>query len=297
MTTMLMTGATGFLGKAIKPALDAMYDITTCGRSADNDIVVDLARTVPSLPRRYDIVLHAAAKAHTLPRTEAEVREYFDMNVEGTRRLCSALERIGTPRALVFISTVAVYGCQSGTMIAEDTSLRGTTPYAQSKIQAEQVLTEWCAAHGCTLTILRPSLIAGHNAPANLGAMVNGIRHGLYANVAGGKAAKSMVMAHDIARALPFVIDRGGTYNVCDDRDITFGELSQLMAQQLHRPKPLNIPYPMARLMATLGDLLGPRAPINTARLTKIISPLTFSNARLRSLGWTPTPVLTHYHV
>jgi nucleoside-diphosphate-sugar epimerase len=185
-------------------------------------------------------------------------------------------------------------------MIAEDTPLRGTTPYAQSKIQAEQVLTEWCAAHNCTLTILRPSLIAGHNAPANLGAMVNGIRRGLYANIAGGKAAKSMVIANDIARALPFVIDHGGIYNVCDDCEITFGELSQLMAQQLHRPKPLSIPYPVARLMATLGDLLGPlgpRAPINTARLTKIISPLTFSNARLRSLGWTPTPVLTHFQV
>lgn len=55
------------------------------------------------------------------------------------------------------------------------------------------------------LGILRPSLLAGKNAPGNLGDMVNGINKGLYMNIAGGKVVKSILMAEDIAILLPLV--------------------------------------------------------------------------------------------
>ena len=47
----------------------------------------------------------------------------------------------GPPKALVFISTVAVYGCESGELITEEHPLEGETPYAKSKILAEEYLT------------------------------------------------------------------------------------------------------------------------------------------------------------
>ena len=51
---------------------------------------------------------------YMLPKTETEKQEFFDVNYQGTINLCTALEKIGSPKALIFISTVAVYGCEYG---------------------------------------------------------------------------------------------------------------------------------------------------------------------------------------
>lgn len=83
------------------------------------------------------MVLHACGKAHIVPRTEEEKQAFFDVNYTGTIHLCEALERVGGPKALIFISTVAVYGYESGEMITEEHPLNGDTPYAKSKIMAE----------------------------------------------------------------------------------------------------------------------------------------------------------------
>lgn len=57
-------------------------------------------------------------------------------------------------------------------MITEDHPLNGDTPYAKSKIMAEEYLIRWCQKNNVILGILRPSLLAGKNALGNLGAMV-----------------------------------------------------------------------------------------------------------------------------
>lgn len=134
MEELLFTGGTGFLGKNIGPVLDKMYNVTTCGITPHDDIKANLAKDVPDLPHHYDVVLHACGKAHVVPKTEAEKQLFFDINYIGTIHLCNALEKVGTPKALVFISTVAVYGCEFGELITEEHSLDGDTPYAKSKI-------------------------------------------------------------------------------------------------------------------------------------------------------------------
>ena len=233
MQKLLFTGGTGFLGKNVMPLLQKDYEVTTCGITPEDMIQANLAVSVPELPKQYDIVLHAAGKAHVVPKTEEEKKLFYDINYQGTVNLCKALERVGVPKALVFISTVAVYGCEYGDMITEEHPLNGDTPYAKSKIMAEEYLTKWCSEHGVVLGILRPSLLAGKNAPGNLGAMVNGVRKGFYMNIAGGKVTKSVLMAEDIARILPLVAVKGGTYNVCDTRQPSVGELSVSVARQL----------------------------------------------------------------
>ncbi len=161
---------------------------------------------------------------------------------------------------------------------------------------AEAYLTEWCEQHNVTLTILRPSLIAGKNAPGNLGAMVNGVKKGFYMNIAGGKVVKSIVMAEDIARLLPLTLDKGGVYNVCDTNQPSFGLISASVAKQLGKGKPRSIPYWVAWCMAKVGDLLGSKAPINSYKLDKMTKSLTFSNEKARNeLGWEPLDVLSNY--
>lgn len=298
MTKLLFTGASGFLGYNICPILEKVYDVHTIGLTDNDDIKINMAKEVPAIGTHYDVVLHAAGKAHVVPKTEEEKQAFYDVNYQGTINLCKALETVGAPKALVFISTVAVYGCEFGEMITEEHPLNGTSPYAESKIMAEKYLTEWCENHGVVLGILRPSLLAGRKAPGNLGAMVEGIRKGFYLNIVGGKVKKSVLMADDIARLLPLLEEKGGVYNVCDTYQPTFGEIAASVAKQLGKHTPISIPYWMAWCMAKVGDLLGSKAPINSYKLEKMTKDLTFSNKKARKeLGWEPLDVLTNYRI
>lgn len=298
MKKLLFTGASGFLGCNIRPILEKNYDVHTIGLTDNDDIKINLAKEIPPINTHYDVVLHACGKAHVVPKTEAEKQAFYDVNYQGTVNLCKALEKAGIPKTLVFISTVAVYGCDFGDLITEDHPLDGDTPYAKSKIMAETYLNEWCEKNDVTLGILRPSLLAGRNAPGNLGAMVNGIKKGFYLNIAGGKVKKSILMAEDIAILLPLLEEKGGIYNVCDSYQPTFGEISASVAKQLGKHKPISIPYWMAWCMAKVGDLMGSKAPINSYKLEKMTKSLTFSNEKAkRELGWEPLDVLTNYKI
>ena len=132
------------------------------------------------------------------------------------------------------------------------------------------LLNKWCAKHNVILGIIRPSLIAGVNAPGNLGAMVRGIKTGRYLSINHGKAKKSVLMAEDIARLIPKLAEVGGIYNVCDSHNPSFGELEHLIASQLGKKTPVSIPYWFARCLAFFGDFLGNKAPINSDKLMKI---------------------------
>lgn len=298
MEKLLFTGGTGFLGRNIKPLLDEKYDVTTIGIMDADMIKANFVTGVPELPERYDIVLHAAGKAHIYPKTEAERQSFYDVNYTGTINLCKALEKVGVPRALIFISTLNVYGSQPGNMDTEDSRpLIGDSPYSDSKIKAEEFLTEWCKEHNVVLGILRPSLLAGKGAPGNLGAMIHGIKTGMYCSIAGGKAKKSVLMVDDIARLVPLVAEKGGAYNVCDDHNPSFGELEATIAAQLGKNKPISIPYWMAKCLAVIGDAF-PFIPINSARLEKIVTSDTWSNEKAkRELGWQPLDVLKNYKI
>lgn len=286
------------MGNNVRPLLERMYDVTTVGLLPQDDYTVNMAREIPELRERYDIVLHAAGKAHSVPRTEEEKRVFFDVNLQGTKNLCAALERKGIPRAFIFISTVAVYGCDYGENITEEHPLDGVTPYAVSKRLAEEYLQKWCHEHNVILGIVRPSLIAGPNPPGNLGAMIHGIRSEKYFSIAGSRARKSVLMVQDIARLVPLLAEKGGIYNVCDSYQPTFRELETIICRQLNRNLPVSIPYWIAKCMALIGDCLGEKAPINSLKLRKMTKSLTFSNEKaVRELGWRPTSVLKNFKI
>ena len=296
--TLLFTGASGFLGSNIIQLLNGAYNIISVGLSPQDTYLVDIATDIPTFTDAFDVVFHAAGKAHSVPKTEAEKRLFFDVNLQGTKNLCTALERSGIPKAFIFISTVAVYGCDSGENITEEHPLNGTTPYALSKIKAEKYLEGWCAMHNVKLSILRPSLIAGPKPPGNLGAMIRGIRNGKYLSIAGGKARKSVLMVQDIANLLPMLIEKGGIYNVCDSYQPSFRELEMVICKQLNKKLPLSIPYWFAKSMAVLGDCFGENTPINSLKLRKITNSLTFSNEKaVRELGWKPMNVLKNFRI
>ena len=295
---LLFTGASGFLGINLKPLIAENFNITTLGLTDMDDIQENLANNVPVLQSNFDLVLHAAGKAHSIPKSKAEEKVFFDVNLQGTMNLCAALEKSGIPKSFIFISTVAVYGLESGEDITEDFPLNGTTPYALSKIQAETFLTEWCHRNNVILTILRPSLIAGPNPPGNLGAMIKGIKTGKYLSIGGGKARKSVLMVQDIARLIPLVADRGGIYNVCDSNHPGFRELERLICRQLNKSGVISIPLFLAKIVAKTGDFLGKYAPFNSVKLSKMTNSLTFSNEKAKKeLDWQPMDVIENFKI
>ncbi len=293
---LLFTGASGFLGKNIFGLLQKDFDVETLGLKKINDYSVNLAERVPDFEKKFDAVLHASGKVYGATNKQSEQKFFFDINYQGTINLCKGLEKVGVPKYFVFISSVAVYGKTFGELITEDSSLQGNTPYALSKMKAEAFLTKWCAEHKVILSILRPSLIAGKKPEGSLGAMVNGIKTGKYLSVAGGKARKSILMAEDIARILPLLLDKGGIYNICDDIHPSFSELEKIICKQSGNPPPWSIPKWLAKVMAILGNLMGEKAPINLTKLEKITTSLTFSNTKAKNrLGWKPLNVLDHF--
>ena len=87
MQSLLFTGGTGFLGRNIMPLLKKDYVVTTCGISSDDLIKSNLSKEVPIFSTHYDVVLHAAGKAHVVPQTEAEAKSFYDVNFEGTKNI------------------------------------------------------------------------------------------------------------------------------------------------------------------------------------------------------------------
>lgn len=293
----LLTGASGFLGRIISTELVKLnYQLLTLGKQKGNDICVDLASQNFQLPtsEKIDIIIHAAGKAHSVPKTPIEIKEFFDVNFEGTKRLCDAVSQSKyPPDAFIFISSVSVYGIDSGELIAEDHPLNGNTPYAKSKIMAEEWLQEWAVKNNIKLSILRLPLVAGSNPPGNLGAMIKGITSGRYLSIGDANARKSMVWAEDIANVIPQLAQKGGIYNLTDGYHPNFGELERNIASVLGKTPPTRIPLFLAKTLAFFGDFLGNKSPINSDKLKKITSTLTFDDTKAKALlNWRPNSVL-----
>ena len=298
MPNYLLTGASGFLGNYIFDFLKKSgFQITTLGRAKSNNIICDLSSTVPIFTNKISTVIHAAGKAHIVPKTEAEKNDFFAVNLTGTKNLCTALEKLVVkPAHFIFISTVAVYGVDAGENINETYPLEGKTPYAESKIQCEVFLQKWCLENNIMLSILRLPLIAGSNPPGNLGAMINGIKSGKYFNIDGGGAKKSIVMAADVAKWIPIIAEHPNVYNLTDGYHPSFSELAASISKQLGKPTPKNIPGWIAKGIALVGNFLGQKAPINTDKLKKITASLTFDDNRAKiAFGWTPNKVLDEF--
>ena len=134
--------------------------------------------------------------------------------------------------------------------------------------------------------------------PGNLSSMIHGIKKGYYFNVAGGNAKKSMVLASDIAKFILKAAEVGGTYNLTDGYHPNFNELSYLISKQLGKKFVSNVPLFVAKIFATLGDILGSKFPFNSNKLNKITSTLTFDDSKAReAFGWNPTPVLKGFKI
>lgn len=278
MTRVLLTGYSGFLGSYIHQCLiDNGYEVITVGRSQASDIQCDLSKETFTVGA-IDQVIHVAGKAHSIPKNEEEASLFIRVNVEGTENLLKSVKG-SKISSFVFISSVAVYGLESGELIDESVALKGKTPYALSKIKAEQLVRTYAKEIGCKHLILRLPLITGRNSVGNLKSMENAIKRGYYFRIGAGLAKKSVISARDVARFMPKFFELDGTYNLTDSHHPTVAEIDECLARR-HGKRIKSMPNFLLKLLAKIGDTL-PFFPINTQKIEKLSFTLTFSNERL----------------
>lgn len=294
MSKIILTGAFGFLGKHIYDFLNnSENDLITIGRSSKNDIICDLSLEVPIINEvSVDYVVHIAGKAHVIPKSDVEIKSFFDVNVNGTENLLNSLNK-SLPKTIIFISTVAVYGLDSGLNIDESYPLLGKTPYAKSKIESEDKIINFGKDKGIKVVILRIPLISGVNPPGNLGDMIKAIKKGYYFRIGKGEARRSIVGAYDIAQIIPILFDKEGVYNLTDGLHPMFKDIDNYLAQ-LYNKKIKQVPSFVLKIIATIGDFI-PKSPFNSIKYSKMSSSLTFSDKKaVKELGWKPRNSL-HY--
>ena len=288
----LLTGSTGFLGNYILNELSSKHEVFTLNRRTGN-YIIDLSQSTVFFEHNFELVIHSAGLAHNF---KANCINYYETNVKGTINLLKSFSINNIPKKFVFISSVSVYGIIAGEIISETTPLLATDPYGKSKIEAESIVKTWCEEHNVICTILRLPLVVGENPPGNLAAMIRGINKGYYFNIAGGNAKKSMVLASDIASFILKAAEVGGTYNLTDGIHPTFNELSRSISLNLEKSFVPNMPFFIAKVLAKIGDLFGNTFPINSNKLVKITSTLTFDDTKARiAFGWKATPVLESF--
>ena len=172
MTRILVTGASGFVGRALVAELaDAGHSVRAAmrqpadifPRSVEVIAVSDLTRPVEWRPLLKDIdtVVHLAGIAHAGP--EIAEQAYDRVNRLATAELAGAAKVMGI-KHLVFMSSIrAQSGPASHGILRETDAARPTDFYGRSKLAAEDAVR----AAGVPFTILRPVLIYGPDVKGN----------------------------------------------------------------------------------------------------------------------------------
>lgn len=300
MKSTLISGANGFLGKYLVDS-HMRRNVTVCELhrkqpdGVDNDFVVcDLANSVPVIsPGSVARVIHTAGLAHDTKGDNYTPEDYFNTNVEGTKNLLKGLELASiSVEHFVFISSVSVYGLETGEAISETSELAGLSPYALSKIEAEKLLIQWASKHDIPLLILRLPLVVGANPKGNMRKLQWLSSLGINVRLVPDRARRNLVHAGDVAEYLSTSFNGEGIYNLTDGHSYSFGEIYGFMNSAEESKFSLYVPILILQFAAKVGDFLkrfNLGFPLNSRSMTKITSTLTFdSNAAFENLDWKP---------
>lgn len=283
----LLTGASGFLGSHFP----RKKNIITLGTKPTNNIQCDLSKNIPVGLHDITKVVHMAGIAHINPQNKNDKEKFHEINYIGTINLIKSLANHNINQ-FIYISSVAVYGLNSGKLINENHPLKPSTPYGKSKLETEKYLINWAAKRNINLLILRLPLVIGLNPPGNLGRMLDSIKKGKYIAVKDNKAKKSAVLASDVVKICLSSKAMSGIYNLTDSSNPTFEELENFIAKKFNTKIFFKIPSRILRYICLFGDKLPQSFPIKTSLYDKIVNPLTFDNKKaISELGWSPTNI------
>lgn len=270
--TVLLTGASGFVGKAIlKTAQHRSLKIRPVYRSMDSGNGQSEAVLVSGLDgaadwsaalQGVDVVIHAAARAHIMREESLDpLAEYRRVNVEGTLNLARQAAAAGV-RRFVFISSIKVNGESTapGYPFTADDIPAPQDAYGLSKAEAEKQLKLLAQETGMEVTIIRPPLIYGPGVKGNLASLISWVRRGLPLPLrAVTHNHRSLVGLDNLVDLILVCADHpkaaNQTFLISDGEDLSTTELLRMIAKALGRSaRLLWIPTGAISLIA---DLLG----------------------------------------
>jgi nucleoside-diphosphate-sugar epimerase len=289
VSRILVTGATGFVGRAVVAALTAEgEEVHAAVRHAPEPpfppgVAVarhgDLAEPVDWAPllAGIDFVVHLAGIAHAGPGIAEE--HYDRVNHRATAALADAARAVGVSRA-VFISSIrAQTGPAADHVVSEADEPRPTDPYGRSKLAAERAV----ARSGVPFTILRPVLVYGPGVKGNLRALMRLAALPIPLPFGALTARRSLVSLANLAGAITFVLRHdaraGETYVVADPAPLTLAEIVTALRRGLGR-KPGLVAVPPAVLRVALGAIG------RGANWEQINGALVADAGKLMAAGW-----------
>jgi len=261
MSTILVTGGTGFIGSHTCVELlqkgysvvimdnysnsnvDALHNIVKiAGKSVQmyEADMTDAEATDRIFEREsIDAVIHFAGYK-AVGESVQKPLEYYENNIAGTLILLRAMRKHNC-RKIVFSSSATVYGMNNTVPYQEDMPISATNPYGQTKVMIEEILTDICTADPeFTAVLLRYFNPIGAHESGLLGENPAGIPNNLVpyiAQVACGKLAKLSIYGDDYETP-----DGTGVRDYIHVLDLAKGHLAALEYAQTHTgAQPINL--------------------------------------------------------
>jgi nucleoside-diphosphate-sugar epimerase len=281
MTVIAVSGASGFLGRHLCPALRSLghnvIEISRADLSGE-----ELSRHLEGA----DVVVHLAARAHVLSDAGREARsEYWKSNVDLTQSIARAAKSAGV-RRFVFLSSAGVLGASSPPGGFGDDSIPCPhNLYTASKLAAEAWL-EAELGRDMQLAILRAPLIYGPGAKGNFMRLLRFALRGLPLPIGGIRAQRSMIGIRNIVDLIRVIAtDRDvfrATLLAADRETISVSELFRAVSRYAgHRPWLAPVPPALIKYLLVLTGRRGD--------IVRIADPFVLRPTSAHSLfGWTP---------
>jgi UDP-4-keto-D-QuiNAc 4-reductase len=296
MTRVLVTGANGFIGRALCETL-AARGLAVRAAVRSPAALPGEVRTVGEigpgtdwrrLLAHVDAVVHLAARVHVLRDTAANpLADYRAVNAAGTARLAQECVAARVPR-LVFVSSIKVNGehTPGGWPFSESDTPAPEDPYGVSKLEAEEALWSVASATGLEVAVVRPCLVYGPGVRGNLNRLLRAIEHGIPLPLASVRNRRSLMglanLCDLLVRCATDPRAAGETFLASDGADLSTPRLIRWLADGVGRP---------ARLLAVPPKWLelGARLAGAQAAYQRLCGSLQVDSSKARELlEWQP---------
>ncbi len=273
----LVTGADGFVGRALVPFLEAQGHVVveavrhlpaTSMGAREAFAVGDLSSETDwsTAVRGADAVVHLAGRVHVMRETAPDpLDRYRRVNVDATLRLGRQAAEAGAKR-FIFLSSIKVNGeITQGRPFRWDDPAAPQDPYAVSKLEAEIQLRKIEGESGMEVVVIRPPLVYGRGVKGNLARLAKLVRSGVPIPLGAVRNRRSLVGVGNLCSLIETCLTHpaaaGGTFLVSDGHDISTPELIQVMATVFStRARLVAVPVPLVRAafkLAGMGDEFG----------------------------------------
>lgn len=296
MRDVLLTGATGFIGRRLLEVLTnkGVYSVT-CSLRRKMKLPIDCSVVLSNINADSDwsshvvsgqVVIHAAAKAHnTGNHSDSALSELRKINVDGTLNLAKQAAEKGA-RRFIFLSSIGVNGYINSRPFRADDQPNPSDPYAQSKWEAEQGLWDLAGSTDMDVVIIRPPLVYGPNAPGNFRRLVRSVSRGVPLPLGAVNNRRTLVALDNLVDLIIICVDHPSAANQLflagDGEDFSTTELLRGVGKAMGKPVRL-VPVPPGLLMFG-ASILGKKAVAQ-----RLLGSLQVDISKARNLlGWEP---------